>query len=182
MAWWNDILHLLREEAAHHGGQLAGTEQLRQAQRVLERTTRELDDARARAEAARRRMRRAQQDLEALAAGSQGQPSYAERLTDLARALTHESELVATFDAHIERLSAVHDRLDAQLRQLQRDLDMVDTAVGAAATSRAADEHERERRPAPKRSGKTGFRQQRTQAVMDTLEDLPKRRKRDDAQ
>lgn len=176
MAWWNDILQLLREEAAHHGGQLGATEQLRQAGRVLERTTRELDDARARAEAARRRMQRAQKDLEALAAQPQAQPRYGERLTELARALTHESELVATFDAHIERLSALRDRMDAQLRQLQHDIDMVDTAVGAAATSRAAEEHPP--RPRPKSgSGKPGFRQRRDPAVMETLEKLPRRRK-----
>jgi chromosome segregation ATPase len=178
MAWWNEILQLLRDEADHHVGQLGATEQLRAAERVLERTTRELDDASARAEAARRRMRNAQQELEALAAKPQRHTSYAERLTDLARALTHESELVATFDAHIARLGQLRDRMDAQLRQLQRDLNMVETAAGAAATSRAAQVHEQSHEPTRHAGKPTGFRQQRPKAVMDALDAVPRKRRK----
>jgi chromosome segregation ATPase len=178
MAWWNEILQLLRDEANHHAGQLGATEQLREAQRVLERTTAELDDASARAEAARRRMRNAQQELEALAAKPQRHASYAERLTDLARAFTHETELVATFDAHIARLAQLRDRMDAQLRQLQRDLSMVESAAGAAATSRAAEAHEQSHEPTRHGDKPAGFRQQQPKAVMDALDALPRKRKK----
>lgn len=169
MAWWNEVLGLLRDEWSHLGeadhAPIDAASSLREAQKLLHRTTRELEEAQGRAEAARRRLRQARQSIEALAQAPEGRASYRERLTELASALTRESELVATFDAHIEKLSQLRDKIDAQLRQLDRDLDMMDAASGAAATVAQVGDRPR----ASKRSGKPGFRGKRSDDVMAAL-------------
>ena len=72
MAWWNEVLGLLHDEWRHLGESGRPTvdpaESLREAQKLLHRTTRELEEAQARAEAARRRLSRARQAIEELAA------------------------------------------------------------------------------------------------------------------
>ena len=178
MAWWNEVLGLLHDEWRHLGESGRPTvdpaESLREAQKLLHRTTRELEEAQARAEAARRRLSRARQAIEELAGSPDGHPGYRDRLTDLARTLTRESELVATFDAHIEQLSKLRDRIGEQLRQLARDLSMMDAASGAAATVAQVGDRPR----AAVRKGKPGFRGKRPDALLQTLEQLPQEQKK----
>lgn len=174
MAWWNEVLGLLHQEWSHLGdsgkAHAEMSESLREAQKLLTRTTDELEQAQAQAEAARRRLARARNAIEALAQAPDGHAGYRERLTELASALTRESELVATFDAHIEQLSGLRDRIGGQLRQLDRDLNMMDAASGAAAAVAQVGDRPR----AAKRAGKPGFRGKRSDAVLNTLEALPK--------
>jgi len=175
MAWWNEVLGLLRDEWSHLGetdhAPIDAANSLREAQKLLHRTTGELEEAQGRAEAARRRLSHARQAIETLAKAPEGHAGYRERLTELASALTRESELVATFDAHIEKLSQLRDKIDSQLRQLDRDLDMMDAASGAAATVAQVGDRPR----ASARAGKPGFRGKRSNNVIETLGNLPGR-------
>jgi uncharacterized coiled-coil protein SlyX len=180
MAWWNDILGLLRDEFQSIGGSAAGSASepptIKQAQTLLKRTSRELGEARARAEAGRRRLLRAQSELEALTRAPDQHPRYRNRLIELARVVAQESELIQSFDTHIAQLDQIHDRIEAQLSRLQRDLDM---ARNASASARATQQVE----PTPaakaasgdgtKSQREPGFRQQRSPQLMDQLRQVP---------
>lgn len=137
MSWWNEILGLLREEVAgpEKSADLAPNElaSAKQAETVLKRTERELATSRARAEAARRRLLRTQDQLRELSQQKSQTAQFRERLTSLAKAVTHESELVETFDAHIERLSELQARVHHQLSKFERDVQMVRSAHTAVA-------------------------------------------------
>lgn len=173
MAWWNDILELLRDEVKALGGDAPASAgdpdllTLKQAQALLKRTSRELEAARARAEAARRRLKRAQSDLEALTRDPAQHPRYRDRLIELSKVVAHESELIASFDAHIQRFDEIHQRIDAQLQRLTRDLRMVQAATASSRATRAVD-------PAPTPSHRSkrqppGFRKQRPSELMEQL-------------
>jgi DNA repair ATPase RecN len=175
MAWWDDVLGLLKDEWKAAGGADVAAEPptVKQAQTLLKRTSRELAEAKARAEAGRRRMLRAQTDLEALTRQPQQHPRYRDRLTELARAIAHESSMVESFDAHIQQLGAMHDRVQAQLREFERDLAMARTAAASAhVTSVAAPT------TAPKRrkKGEPGFEHARPDELIERLRDLPGKR------
>ena len=180
MSWWDDILNLLRDEFAspgaevsreRHGKQLpAEPATARQAEVLLKRTTRELLAAKARAEAARRRMLRAQDDLLALTRNENQRTSYRERLTTLAKAIAHESELLEAFDAHILRLDAVHHRVEHEYAKFERDLQMARTAHAAAAATQRV---KPTAKPAPG-DAPVGFRRSRDASVMDALKKAPK--------
>lgn len=177
MAWWDDILDLLKTEwKAGAAGAPEEPPSIRAAQALLKRTARELAEARARAEAARRRLLRAQARLEELTRTPEQHPQYRDRLTELARVIAHESELVGSFDTHIGNLSAVHDRIAQQLRELDRDLAMSRSASAAAQTTRAVDPA----RPPAKsaRERPAGFQHARDGQLMDELGKLPQRRRR----
>ena len=171
MSWWDDVLNLLRDEFASPGADVpAEPATARQAEALLKRTTRELQAAKARAEAARRRMLRAQDDLLALTRNEKQHASYRERLTILAKAIAHESELVEAFDAHILRLSEVQNRVEHEYAKFERDLQMARTAhATAAATQRVKPSA----KPAPS-DAPGGFRRSRDANVMDALKKGPK--------
>lgn len=173
MAWWNDILGLLRDEVqALRGEQSSAADAdlltLKQAQSLLKRTTRELEDARARAEAARRRLKRAQADLEALTRDPAQHPRYRDRLVELSKVVAHESDLIASFDAHIARLDEIHQRIAAQLSRLARDLRMAETATASQRATQAVNPPPLAR-PKEAAAGKPGFRRQRPGALMEQL-------------
>jgi len=176
MAWWDDVLGLLRDEwkVLAPGAQPAPTEPhaVKQAQALLKRTTRELRDAQARAEASRRRMQRAQSALEALTREAGQHPRYQARLTELARALSHESDLSGSFSAHAERLGQLRANIERQLHAFERDLGMARTARAAHDATRAAAPG-----PAPARpkAGEPGFRRARPRKVMDRLDEISRR-------
>ena len=175
MSWWDDVLSLLRDEFASPGVAAASEPATaRQAEALLKRTTRELDAAKARAEAARRRMLRAQDDLLALSRSEKQHASYRDRLTVLAKAISHESELVEAFDAHILRLSEVHNRVQHEYAKFERDLQMARTAhATAAATQRVKPSLKASAKPAS--DAPAGFRRARGANVMDALKKAPKR-------
>jgi DNA repair ATPase RecN len=169
MAWWDEVLHLLRDEFTPHQ---VPTEPAtaRQAEALLKRTTRELMAAKARAEAARRRMLRAQDALVALTRAENQHASYRERLTALAKSVTHESELLDAFDAHIMRLSQVQGRIQHEYDKFERDLQMARTAhVTAMATQRVNPSA----KPVPGDAA-PGFRRSGAPDVMDALKRGPK--------
>jgi phage shock protein A len=171
MSWWDDVLNLLRDEFAAPGVAVpAEPATARQAEVLLKRTTRELLAAKARAEAARRRMLRAQDDLLALTRNETQPPSYRERLTTLAKAIAHESELVAAFDAHIFRLSEVHSRVEHEYAKFERDLQMARTAHATAAATQRVNPSVK---PAPS-NAPAGFRRARDANVLDALKKGPK--------
>ena len=173
MSWWDDVLNLLRDEFASPGAAVpAEPATARQAEVLLKRTTGELLAAKARAEAARRRMLRAQDDLLALTRNEKQHASYRERLTVLAKAIAHESELVEAFDAHILRLDAVHNRVKHEYAKFERDLQMARTAHAAAAAT-ATQRVKPTARPAPS-DAPGGFRRRRDASVMDVLKKGPK--------
>jgi glycerol-3-phosphate dehydrogenase len=174
MAWWDDVLNLLRDEFSGGSATSPAPSEpatARQAEALLKRTTRELLAAKARAEAARRRMARAQDELLALTRNEKLRASYRERLTALAKAVTHESELVRAFDAHIARLSEVHLRVQHEFDKFERDLQMARTAhVTAAATQQVKPDT----KPAPS-DAKPGFRRTRDNNVLDELKRGPQK-------
>jgi len=106
MAWWNEVLGLLHDEWRHLGESGRPTvdpaESLREAQKLLHRTTRELEEAQARAEAARRRLSRARQAIEELAGSAAHAP---DPLADTLRARQPGAEWQAHVSAHIGRLA-----------------------------------------------------------------------------
>lgn len=177
MAWWDEVLGLLKDEwkALAPGADRLSPEPptVKQAQELLQRTSRELAEAKARAEAARRRMLRAQSQLEALTQAPEQHPRYRDRLSDLARAVVHEGDMAASFDTHIATLGAVHDRVEAQLREFNRDVAMARAAVAASQATQAA-------APVAKRkkstSGAGGFEHSHPDKVMDQLSKGPRRR------
>ncbi|HSX60024.1 MAG TPA: hypothetical protein VLF18_07490, partial [Tahibacter sp.] len=132
MAWWDDIRDMLKQElgAAAANGKDAGAvpKPLRQAQLLLQRTARELADARTRADVVRRRLARAQDKLEALTRAPQSHPRYRERLVELARAIARDSDLAGSFQAHLVHLDRLHDQVNRQLRELDHDLSMARAA------------------------------------------------------
>ncbi len=143
MAWWDDILGLLKDEWKALGpgadGSALEPPTVKQAQTLLARTARELADAKARAEAAApAHAARAGGAGSALTQPARGEhPRYRDRLTDLARAVAHEGDMVASFDTHIATLGAVHDRIDAQLRAFNRDVSMARAMLAASQTTQA---------------------------------------------
>ena len=170
MPWWDDVLNLLRNEFAEPGAQDSEPATARQAETLLKRTTRELVAAKARAEAARRRMLRAQDDLHALSVNQQQHPSFRERLTVLAKAIAHESELVEAFDAHIKRLEEVHARVQHEFDKFERDLQMARTAKVAAATTQRVNPSQK-----PKPGDEPpGFRRAESNAALDVLKSGPR--------
>lgn len=176
MAWWGDVLALLRAEwrALEDAGGAAPAEpeSVRRAQVLLRRTARELREAQARAEASRRRLQRAQAQLESLTRAPAQDRQYQSRLTDLAHAVSHESDLAGSFEAHIAQLGALHARVERELRGFERDLDMARTARAASDATRAAAPQSACTRKPP--SG-AGFRRARSKAVMDRLGELPRK-------
>lgn len=183
---------------------------LRQAQLLLLRTARELADARARADVVRRRLLRAQARLEALTREPQSHPRYRERLIELARAIARDSDLAGSFQAHLSQLDLLHDQVNRQLRELDHDLSMaraasaigqatqaVASAAPRASASASASARTRAMQPkaAPRAAGKTSagntpakeprtppaFRRARASQVIDTLQQLPRRRPRADS-
>lgn len=174
MAWWDEVLGLLKDELKAIGGAEDFSEPptVKQAQALLKRTSRELADAKARAEAGRRRMLRAQSDLEALTRQPEQHPRYRDRLTELARAIAHESQMVESFDAHIRQLGAMHDRVEAQLREFERDMTMARTAHAASQVTQAA----APQGPPRKTKAEPGFQHARPDAVIERLRNVPKKR------
>lgn len=177
MAWWDEVLGLLKDEwkALAPGADRLSPEPptVKQAQELLQRTSRELAEAKARAEAARRRMLRAQSQLEALTQAPEQHPRYRDRLSDLARAVVHEGDMAASFDTHIATLGAVHDRVEAQLREFNRDVAMARAAVAASQATQAAAPVAK---PKKSMSGAGGFEHARPDKVMDQLSKGPRRR------
>lgn len=200
MAWWDDIRDMLRQElgtTVDSADGLAAPKPLRQAQLLLQRTARELADARTRADQMRRRLVRAQARLEALTREPQPHPRYRERLVELARAIARDSDLAGSFQAHLSQLDLLHDQVNRQLRELDHDLSMARAAsaigqatqaVARAAPGRRAAAAKKKAAPrttapaaARKAAAKTppappAFRRARPSRVIDTLEQVPRRR------
>jgi phage shock protein A len=193
MAWWNDIRDLLKAELAappEGAAAAAAPQPLRQAQLLLQRTARELVQARQQAEAVRHRLARTQAQLEALTRAPQAHPRYRERLVELARAIARDSDLAGGFQAHLAQLDQLHDQVNRQLRELDHDLAMARTASAIGQATQAVAAHAGARpRPAagaakprkPKPAKDTaakpaGFRRARSSQVMDALQQLPRRR------
>lgn len=203
MAWWDDIRDMLKQElgaTATVPDPRAAPRPLRQAQLLLQRTARELADARARADVVRRRLLRAQARLEALTREPQSHPRYRERLVELARAIARDSDLAGSFQAHLSQLDLLHDQVNRQLRELDHDLSMARAASAIGQTTQAL------ARAAPRRVGSAraptakpksapratakaaaaaptaqtratpAFRRARASKVIDTLQQLPGRR------
>lgn len=174
MAWWDEMLGLLKEEWTALGPKGSAHEPptVKQAEALLTRTAKELAAAKARAEAARRRMLRAQRELQALTEDPKQHPSYRERLSELARAVAHEGDMARSFDDHIATLARLHAGVEAQLREFHRDVSMARTMMAAAnATASAPDAPPR--KPAEK---SPGFAHQRPDKVMDQLKRGPRGR------
>jgi len=207
MAWWNDIRDMLKQEigpAAPPASDMpAAPKPLRQAQLLLQRTARELAEARLRADVVSRRLARAQQRLEALTQAPQPHPRYRERLVELARAIARDSDLAGSFRTHLSQLDRLHDEVNRQLRELDHDLSMARAASAIGQATQAA-AGRGPARPLPASRGKTaaaprngkaaaparksktaagapsdaapGFRRARAGRVIDTLQKLPRRR------
>lgn len=204
MAWWDDIRDMLKQELgapAAAPDPRAAPRPLRQAQLLLQRTARELADARARADVVRRRLLRAQARLEALTREPQSHPRYRERLVELARAIARDSDLAGSFQAHLSQLDLLHDQVNRQLRELDHDLSMARaaSAIGQAtqavaravprrtgstrtpaakpqAAPRAAARSAAGKTPAGEAPATPAFRRARASRVIDTLQHLPRRR------
>lgn len=224
MAWWDDIRDMLKQElggrSASGDDALAAPKPLRQAQALLQQTARELADARARADVVRRRLARAQLKLEALTRAPQPHPRYRERLLELARAITRDSDLAGSFQSHLAQLDRLHDQVNRQLRELDHDLSMARAASAIGQTTQAASVRAQAprgrrtpaaavaqagksagRKGAQKAGARTlvrqpaekpakpvdsasvdaapGFRRARASRVIDALQQLPQRRRRD---
>jgi glycerol-3-phosphate dehydrogenase len=170
MRWWDEVLNLLRDEFATEPQLTAEPASAKQAEALLKRTSREITTAKARAEAARRRLLRAQDQMLALTQPGELQNGYRERLTDLAKAIANESDLVQAFDAHIQRLSEVQARIEHEATKFERDLQMARTAHVAAATTQRVNP---DQKPMPA-DVPAGFRRSRSQHVIDGLKTVPK--------
>jgi len=212
MAWWNDIRDMLKQEigpAALPAAEMpAAPKPLRQAQLLLQRTARELVEARLHADVVSRRLARAQQRLEALTQAPQPHPRYRERLVELARAIARDSDLAGSFRTHLSQLDRLHDEVNRQLRELDHDLSMARAASAISQTTQVAAGRGPARKPSasprgksatPPRNGKTaaqprknktdaaaaadaaapGFRRARAGRVIDTLQKLPRRRRQE---
>lgn len=224
MAWWDDIRDMLKQELggrpATGSDVLAAPKPLRQAQALLQQTARELAAARARADVVRRRLARTQLKLEALTRAPQPHPRYRERLLELARAITRDSDLAGSFQSHLVQLDRLHDQVNRQLRELDHDLSMARAASAIGQTTQAASvrgqarggrrvpavavaqagrstgrkdaqktgARPQRRKPAEKPAkpaddtaadAAPGFRRARASRVIDALQQLPQRRRRD---
>ena len=180
MAWWNDVLDLVRQElsAAATPAPHAEPASVQRAQNLLRRTSRELVTARTRADALRKRLARTQADLEKLTR-AQGDARYRERLAALAQALQTQSALAGGFATHIAQLDTLHDRVERELRRFERDVAMARSAHAAREATSAATRGRAKARPQP--AGEPGFAHARPDAVMRRLKDLatpPPRRRR----
>jgi uncharacterized protein len=170
MPWWDDVLKLLRDEFGTSESTVTEPESAKQAEALLKRTAREITTAKARAEAARRRLLRAQDELHALSQKSKTpqsalQSSYRERLTTLAKAIAHESDLVEAFDAHIQRLTEVQAKVEHEAVKFERDRQMARTAhIAASTTQQINPTHPHIPSDAP-----AGFRRTFKQQVLDQL-------------
>lgn len=175
MAWWDEVLGLLKDEWKALGpgsdGSALEPPTVKQAQALLERTSRELADAKARAEAARRRMLRAQAQFDALTRDPDQHQRFRDRLSELSNAVAHEGDMVASFDTHIATLAAVHDRIDAQLRAFNRDVAMARAVLAAGHTTQAAAPVSS---PKKSREKPSGFEHLRPGKVMDQLKRGPR--------
>jgi phage shock protein A len=171
MAWWDDVLKMIKDEFAAVGTGPAEPSAVKQAQQLLERTAKELGHARGSAEAARRRALRNQREMEALSRDTSS-PHYRERLAQLHRAVSADQDLAASFDAHIQQLATIEARVRAQLEKFNRDVEMARAAMAAKrATASVAP------KAAPKpASGEKGFRRARPDRVLNALKDAPKRK------
>lgn len=176
MAWWDDILGMLKDEFAANAKPAAHAEpaSMRQAQNLLRRTSRELVAARTRADALRKRLARTQADLDALTR-TQNNPRYRDRLAALAQSIAAESAAAGGFAAHIAQIDALHDGVERQLRQFERDVAMARSAHAAREATSAAARKRTAARPTP--GTEPGFRRKRPDAVMQRLKDLPPRAK-----
>ncbi len=176
MAWWDEVLGLLKDEWKALGpgsdGSALEPPTVKQAQALLERTSRELADAKARAEAARRRMLRAQAQFEALTRDPDQHQRFRDRLSELASAVAHEGDMVASFDTHIATLTAVHDRIDAQLRAFNRDVAMARSVLAASQATQAAAPGSA---PRKRKGAESGFEHARSGKVMDRLRRGPRK-------
>ncbi|TDR46617.1 hypothetical protein DFR29_103151 [Tahibacter aquaticus] len=143
MAWWNEIRDMVRQELAADAPPRTHAEKapssLHQAQLLLQRTARELAEARQRAGQVARRLGKAQQQLEALTQVPQSHPRYRERLIELARSIARDSDLSGSFRAHLSQLDLLHDQVSRQLRELDHDLSMARavSAIGQATQAQA---------------------------------------------
>jgi hypothetical protein len=175
MAWWDEVLGLLKDEWKAHGpgsdGSALEPPTVKQAQALLARTGRELADAKARAEAARRRMLRAQAQFNALSDQPDQHPRFRDRLSELANAVAHEGDMVASFDTHIATLAAVHDRIDAQLREFNRDVSMARAVLAANQATQAAAPVSL---PKKSKTSDVGFEHARSDKVMEQLKRGPR--------
>lgn len=166
MAWWNDIRDMLRQELGPRdtaASEAPATPQpLQQAQRLLQRTARELADARARADGVRRRLARAQQQLETLTRAPHAHPRYRERLVDLARAIARDSDIAGSFQSHLAELDRLHDQVNRQLRELDHDLSMARAASVIGKTTRAV----KNVNPARSKGGSGGSRSRSAQRAV----------------
>jgi chromosome segregation ATPase len=175
MAWWDEVLGLLKGEWKALGpgsdGSALEPPTVKQAQALLARTGRELADAKARAEAARRRMLRAQAQFNALSDQPDQHPRFRDRLSELANAVAHEGDMVASFDTHIATLAAVHDRIDAQLREFNRDVSMARAVLAANQATQAAAPVSL---PKKSKTSDVGFEHARSDKVMEQLKRGPR--------
>lgn len=172
MAWWDEMLGLLKDEwkALGPAGTAHEPPTVKQAEALLARTAKELADAKGRAEAARRRMLRSRRELEALTQDPRQHSSYRERLSELARAIAHEGDMVRSFDEHIATLARLHDGVEARLREFHRDVSMA-RAMMAAANATAAAPEAPPRKPVEKGAG---FEHQRSEKLIDQLKRGPR--------
>ena len=171
MAWWDDVLKMVKDEFQAVGTGPAEPSAVKQAQALLERTARELANARANAEAAKRRSMRNQREMEKLGQDV-ASPQYRERLAQLHRAVAADQDLAASFTAHIEQLALIEARVRSQLERFNRDVEMAPAAVAARQATAAAAP-----KSAPKPSGgDKGFKHARSESVMQALRDAPKRK------
>lgn len=172
MAWWDDILGMLKDEFSALGKPAAHAEpaSMQHAQNLLRRTSRELVAARTRADALRKRLTRTLADLDALTR-AQNNPHYRDRLAALAQSIAAESAAAGGFAAHIAQIDALHDGVERQLRQFERDVAMARSAHAAREATSAAARKRTSAKPAA--GGEPGFRRQRPDAVMQRLKDLP---------
>ncbi len=171
MAWWDDVLAMIKDEFAAVGSGPAEPSAVKQAQQLLERTARELANARASAEAARRRSLRNQREMQKLSQ-DETSPHYRERLSQLHRAVSADQDLAASFDAHIQQLATIEARVRSQLERFNRDVEMARAAVAAKNATVAADP----KTPARPATGEKGFKRARSEQVMRALRDAPKRK------
>lgn len=177
MAWWNDIVTLLRTEwAAQTGMPAAEPASMQQAQDLLRRSASELASAQAQAEAARRRMLRARAQLEALTQSLSRGDAYQARLLELAQAISADAALQHSFDAHIAVLEKHHALVKTQLRRFDRDREMAKQAQTVLRSTQQADPPKAKRRP----GARAGFSRADHSSALDELGKLS--RKRDDEQ
>jgi hypothetical protein len=176
MTWWNAILGALKQEfELGTAKELSEPTSAKQAEALLKRTVRELATARARCEAARRRMKRAQEELDQVASQAKGTPDYRDRLSELAKSVAHESDLLSAFERHSETLAQLQARIEHERARFERDLNMErDARVAAAALKVGTRSPETKPSTADQAAG---FRHQNSQqsALLQQLKHRPER-------